>query len=281
MIDKRLIIVSGKGGSGKSAYAAGLSLLAQRRGLRVLAVEVADTGGLAAHLGMPKLGFKPIEVRPGLHAMHMVRSEALLEYLAIQLGMKSFTRFGPMARAFDALATTAPGIREIITIGKLIWEVREDRWDLVVADAPPTGQIGSYLRAPKTIQELVSSGRVRTQAEAMQSMLTDHDITGLTLMTLAEELPTTETVEALAWLDKEQPDIATTVVANRILDELHETSTPPGPVGEAATLHRAIHTEQSSWLERLPPDGRIPYLFGLFTPTEVAAHISDILEAES
>ncbi len=278
MIERRLVIVSGKGGSGKSAFSAGLALLAQRKGLRVLAVEVTDGGGLSAHLGLGEVGFEPVEARPGLHVMHMVRSKALLEYLAIQLGIKTFSRFGPLARAFDALATTAPGIREIITIGKLIWEVKEDRWDLVVADAPPTGQIGSYLRAPTTISELVASGRVQTQAAEMQNVLTDHDRTQLILMTLAEELPTTETEEALTWLEKEQPGIATTVVANRVLEEISSEASPPGPVGEAADLHRAVYSEQQGWLKRLPPDIAVPYMFGLFTPTEVAAHMSEMIE---
>jgi len=279
LIDKRLVIVSGKGGTGKSAFAAGLALLAQRQGLRVLAAELGDGAGLSAHFGTGPLAFHPREVRPGLHAMHMVRSEALLEYLSIQLGVRTIARFGPFARAFDALATTAPGIREIITIGKLVWEVREDKWDIVVADAPPTGQIGSYLRAPQTIKELVPSGRVQAQSEQMAAMLADHATTELVLMTLPEELPVAETREALTWLEKEKVAIGTTLVANRVLDELDSKATAAGPVGEAAVLHRRLHDEQRHWLERFPTDIQLPYLFGILTPGEVAAHISDELEA--
>ncbi|MGH8871773.1 MAG: ArsA family ATPase [Acidimicrobiia bacterium] len=278
MLEKRLVLVSGKGGVGKSAVAAGLALLGQRRGLRVLAMEMGSPGGLSAHLGSGPLEFEPQEVRPGLHAMQMVRSDALLEYLALQLNIKGLNRFGPLARAFDALATTAPGIREIITTGKAIWEVREDRWDVVIADAPPTGQIGSFLRAPVTISELVPSGRIRNQAETMQEILRDPDLTELVVVCIPEELPVTETEETLRWLAKEDVVAKPRVVANRVLARLTDPDTPPGPVGEAAKLHRALWAEQQIWLNRLPPDHTLPYLHGLFTPGEVAARMADEFE---
>jgi anion-transporting ArsA/GET3 family ATPase len=274
MLDKRLILISGKGGVGKSAVAAGLALLAQRRGLRVLAMEMDSPGGLSAHFGTGPLEFEPREVRPGLHAMQMVRSDALLEYLALQLNIKGMNRLGALARAFDALATTAPGIREIITIGKAVWEVREDRWDVVIADAPPTGQIGSFLRAPVTISELVPTGRVRTQADFMSETLKDPKLTELILLCLPEELPVTETEETMRWLAKEDLVTKPRVIANRVLEELTDPDTPPGPVGEAAALHRSWWREQQHWL-----DHSLPYLYGLFTPGEVAAHMADELEA--
>ncbi|HEU4917391.1 MAG TPA: ArsA family ATPase [Acidimicrobiia bacterium] len=278
MLEKRLVLVSGKGGVGKSVVSAGLALLAQRRGLRVLAMEMGAPGGLSAHFGTGPLEFEPMELRPGLHAMQMVRSDALLEYLSIQLGMRGLNRFGPLARAFDALATTAPGIREIITIGKAIWEVREDRWDIVIADAPPTGQIGSYVRAPVTISELVPAGRIRVQAEVMREILHDPSLTELILVSLPEELPVTETEETLTWLGKEDLVPSPTVIANRVLDQLTDPDTPPGPVGDAARLHRSLWAEQQEWLERLCPVQRLPYLHGLFTPGEVAARIADEFE---
>jgi anion-transporting ArsA/GET3 family ATPase len=189
------------------------------------------------------------------------------------------SRLGPLARAFDALATAAPGIREIITIGKALWEVREDRWDVVIADAPPTGQIGSYLRAPVTISELVPTGRVRSQADYMRDTLRDPDLTELILITLPEELPVTETEETLRWLDKEEVAAAPTLIANRVLEELTDPDTPPGAVGEAARLHRSLWAEQQEWLAKLPTQHSLPYFFGLFTPGEVAAHMADQFEA--
>lgn len=278
MLDKRLVLVSGKGGVGKSAVTSGLALLAQRRGLRVLAVAMEPGGGLATHFGAGDLGFTPREVRPGLHAMQMVRSEALLEYLSLQLRIPGMGRFGAVARAFDALATAAPAVREIVTIGKILWEVKEDRWDLVLVDAPPTGQITSYLRAPATITDLVTTGRISGQAEWMADTLADPEATALALVTLPEELPTTETSEAIEWVERSGVVPAPTVIANRVLSPVDHDA-PPGVIGDMVTLHRSLWAEQQRWLARLPPRLTLPYLFGLFTPGEVAAHISDELEA--
>jgi hypothetical protein len=120
---------------------------------------------------------------------------------------------------------------------------------------------------------------VRSQAEYMSDTLKDTEMTGLILLCLAEELPVTETEETMRWLAKEDVAVLPTLMANRVLDELVDPATPPGPVGEAARLHRALWGEQQEWLLRLPPDHSIPYFFGLFTPGEVAAHMADQFEA--
>lgn len=278
MLDKRLVIVSGKGGVGKSAVATGLALLGQRHGLRILIIETESGGGLPAHFGTGELEFAPREVRPGLHAMRIVRSEALLEYLQLQLRLPGMGRFGAVARAFDALATAAPAVREIVTIGKILWEVREDRWDMVIVDAPPTGQIASYLRAPQSISELVATGRIRSQADWMATTLADPNRTALVIVTLAEELPTTETLETIQWIERNPVVSPPTIVTNRVLEEMTVKAPASGPAAEIATLHRSLYAEQARWLERVPPDITLPYMFGMFTPPEVAAHISDELE---
>ncbi len=278
MLDKRLVIVSGKGGVGKSAVATGLALLAQRNGLRVLAIEMEPGGGLPAHFGTGPLEFDPTEVRPGLHAMQMVRSEALLEYLQLQLKLPGMGRFGAVARAFDALATAAPAVREIVTIGKILWEVKEDRWDMVIVDAPPTGQIASYLRAPQSISELVATGRIRSQADWMAATLADPTKTQVILVTLPEELPTNETLETIDWIEQTSVVAEPTIIANRVLDELTVKLPAQGVAADIGTLHQSLWAEQQVWIERLPPDLRLSYMFGLFTPGEVAAHIADELE---
>lgn len=279
MAGSRLMLVSGKGGTGKSAVAAGIALLAQRQGDRVLAMEVDDDGSLSSHFATTPFDFEPREVRPGLHAMRISRPDALLEYLSLQLRIPGVGRFGGrIARAFDALATAAPAVREIITIGKVYWEVKSGRWDTVVVDAPPTGQIGSYLRAPTSIMELVPTGRIRGQAESMAATFSDPDTTRLVLVTVPEELPTTETVETLAWLESEQLVPHPTVVVNRVLPDLDVAVRPDGMAGDIVDLHRSLIAEQAIWLERLPGDLQLPYLFGIYTPAEIAANLSDAME---
>lgn len=280
MLDRGLLVVSGKGGVGKSAVSAALAILATRSGRRVLVVDMGGSGGLAAHLAVGELAFEPKEVRPDLHAMRMIRSDALLEYLTLQLSLRGLNRFGRVAKAFDALATAAPAVREIISIGKVLWEVREQRWDLVIADAPPTGQIGSYLRAPRSISELVPTGRIQRQAAWMGETLRDPAVTKLVLVNLAEELPTTETLQTLEWLDDNKLVPAPSIITNRVVPALTGKAEGAGPVAEAATHHQAVYREQEEWLERLPPDISLPYLFGLMTPPEVAARLADELEGQ-
>ena len=280
MLDKRLVIVSGKGGVGKSAVAGAISVLAQRRGLRVLTVAMEESGGLAAHLGTRSLKFQPQEVRPGLHAMQIVRSEALLEYLSLQLRIPGMGRFGAVARAFDALATAAPAVREIVSIGKILWEVREERWDLVVVDAPPSGQLGSYLRAPTTISELVPTGRISSQADWMRDILVDPDATRLVLVSLPEELPTVETLETSTWVRETAVVPPPSIFANRVIPDVDhiDPAIYAPPVSEMIALQSSLATEQARWLAELKPDLRLPYLFGLFTPAEVTAQLSDEIE---
>ncbi|HKX75654.1 MAG TPA: ArsA family ATPase [Acidimicrobiia bacterium] len=278
MISERLLLVSGKGGVGKSALACALAIYAQRQGQRVLLIDVGAGGGVATHLGVGPLGFTSTEIRPGLWALAVDRSKALIEYLKVQVGVPGLATFGPAARAFDALAATAPGIREIVTLGKVLWEVREEHYDLVVADCPPTGQIFGLLRAPSTIAELVPSGRIRQQAEWMAGLLLDPAATRLILISLAEELPTIETEETLAQLGQEKVIGAVELVANRILPRLATDALGSGAAAEAAALHRSLWEEQQQWLERLPPDRTLPFLFGLLTPGEVAARLADAWE---
>jgi hypothetical protein len=115
----------------------------------------------------------------------------------------------------------------------------------------------------------------------MMDLLVDPAISTMLLVTLAEELPITETREALTWLDEHHVIGVPQVVANRILPPLQVTAkkikdTGPGAVQEAAVMHRTLHEEQQKWLAELPPDVQLPFLFGLHTPPEVAARLADV-----
>ncbi|MCA1736569.1 MAG: AAA family ATPase [Actinobacteria bacterium] len=272
----RLILVSGKGGVGKSALAASLALAHHRAGARVLAIDVAATGGLAAHLGVASLAFKAQTIKTGLNALAVDRSKALIEYLQVQVGMPGLATLGPAARFFDALASTAPGVREVVTLGKVVWEVKKKQYDVVVADCPPTGQVTGLLRAPETVSSLVPAGRIRQQAEWMSEILRSPKRSELIVVTLAEELPTIETEETMSILDESKLIGSTMIVTNRVLGRLRTEAKGVDEVAEAAALHRSLFHSQQEWLERLPPRKKFPYLFGVFTESEIAARLSDL-----
>ena len=275
MLDKRFIVVSGKGGVGKSAVAAAIAMAGARAGKKTLALSMTGSGmGLGAHLGRPHLEFKAITIEPHLSALAVERGKAMVEYLQIQVGLPSYATFAPAVRAFDVLASTAPAIREIVTMGKVLWEVKTGHWDLVVADGPPTGQIGSFLGAANAMAGIVSSGRIADQSVWMRDIQMDPTASELVLVTLPEELPTAETLETLAWLDENRVIGSRSVVANRVLNPLETAEPGEGIAAEAASLHRSLVAGQRTWLDALPSSVDLPYLFGVSDPREISESIS-------
>ena len=237
---------------------------------------MTDVLGLALHLGVPQLEYKPVQTRPGVWALAIDRTAALDEYIHLQLHLPRAAPLKPVARTFSALADTVPGIRDAVTIGKICWEAWSDEWDLIIADGPPLGQIDSYLRAPEAIAALVPSGRVQEQAAAMEELLADPNESGLIVTTLAEELPTLETNENLALFDERQSCQVAEVMVNGLLAELGaEVPLGQGPLRDAAVLHQQLHEGQQKWLSELPQGIQLPYLFGMLTAPEVAARLSE------
>ncbi len=280
MLDRHLLIVTGKGGTGKSAVAASLALAAAREGRKVLAVAMSDPLGLASHLRTGALGSRPTEARPGLSAVAIEPAEALDEYLRLRLKVP---RVPAVTRAFRVLAETVPGIRDTVVIGKLLWEAARPEWDLVVADAPATGQVLSMLRAPSTIEGLVPTSRVREQAAWMRRMLADPEATGLVILATPEELPVTEAAETIAAVAGEDLVDVAAVVANRVLPHLaiapaSLAAEPAGPRRDAAALHLEVADRQATRLGLLRADHRLPLLFGIRTPGEVAIRLADLWE---
>src|SRR4029079_17121008 len=156
-------------------------------------------GDLATLFEHGPVGFKPVQVHPGVLAMSMDTEESLQEHLRLNLKVPVLGRLGPLARVLDFVATAAPGVKEILTVGKICWEVRESiegraDWDLVVVDAAATGHIIGQLDAPRAIQELVSVGMVREQTDWMVDLLSDASVTGLNVVATPEEMPVNETI---------------------------------------------------------------------------------------
>ncbi len=220
LLDLRLVFVTGKGGVGKTTVAAALAQLAARRGKRVLACEVDAKGDLAALFEAPPTDFAGREVAPGVVAMSMDTEASLREYLKLNLRIPAVGRLGPLAKALDFVAAAAPGVREILTVGKLCWEVRERNYDLVVVDAAATGHIVSQLAAPQAINDLVKVGLIRSQTDWMLDILSDPLRTGLVAVTTPEEMPVHETLELVGRVAAETTVRTSAVVVNRVLPEL-------------------------------------------------------------
>ena len=222
LLHRRLLFVTGKGGVGKTSVAAALADLAARSGKRTLVCEMDAKGALAATFDAAPLTFEPRELDPGLSAMAMNTEDALKEYLRLFVKVPLVGRIGPLARTFDFVADAAPGVKEILAVGKLAYEVREQHYDLVVVDAEASGHIVAQVAAPRVIRELVQVGMVREQTTWMTEILEDPARTGLVVVTTPEEMPVTETLDLLARLDRDTGVTPSAIVANRILPALFD-----------------------------------------------------------
>ena len=216
----RLVVVTGKGGTGKTTVAAGLAVAAAGRGRRVLVVEVEARQGLAGLFGREDLGHRETRVGDQISALAVDPDESLREYLE-RYG------FGPLARLLSwahlnrFITAAAPGLGDVLLVGK-VWEASTRQgpgggpaYDLVVLDAPPTGRVVPFLRAPETVAELARVGPIRTQADRVRALLDDPGRTAVVLTCLPEELPVTETLEGVAALRGAGLPVGG-VVANRV-----------------------------------------------------------------
>ena len=312
LFDRRLLLFTGKGGVGKSTTAAAAALLASNIGKRVLLVEVDAKGDVPAQFEHGPVGFTPKEIHPGILAMAMDTEASLQEYLKLNLRVPVIGRLGPLAHVLDFVATAAPGVKEILTIGKIAWEVRESiegraDFDLVVVDASATGHIVAQLGASDAIRDLVDVGPLRSQTQWVSELLADPSITAVNVVTTPEEMPVAETIELVANIRREVKVPLGSVIVNRVLPELFtqtdeetfEALRAPAPsqlltarvgagateVLDAARLAVSMRRTRAAHLEYLQRSVDLPllyspYLFVRAHGLRVTRMVADALGAE-
>jgi len=222
-LEPRILVVSGKGGVGKTTVSAALALVAARQGRRVCVAEVDAKGTLPKLFGAGDLDYEPREISPGVFGMNIVPDEALAEYLDVQYHMKKVAKVFSSTQFVDFITATAPGLKDILVLGK-IWYLETGRtqaeFDTIIVDAPAAGHMLSFLSAPMGLSDAVKVGPVQRQSEWLNQMLRDPKRTRVHLVTLPEEMPVSETLETAAALEERIGIDAGPIFANAVYPEL-------------------------------------------------------------
>jgi anion-transporting ArsA/GET3 family ATPase len=314
MLDKRLVFVTGKGGVGKSTVAAALGLVAARRGKRTIVCEVSQQERLSQLFEHQGVGYHETEIGHDLYGFSVDPQRALEEYLLLQIKIKPLYDLMFRNRIFTYFAAATPGMRELVTIGK-VWELaqldrkvkRGSKYDLVIVDAPATGHGLGLLRTPKTFGDIARVGPIKRQADTIYEFITDPDLTSVCAVAWPEEMPVNETLDLKQRLKSElgmrldriflngiYPQLFTDREAETVREHYKQAVAGGEPSGvetvRRAALRAAIsestraraHREQ---LERLEQGSRqhvvqLPFLFEPRIDMQAIERLSDSIEDE-
>ncbi len=284
LLDRRLHVVVGKGGVGKTTVACALALVGSKLGKKTLLAEVDGAGRAAALLGAsPGALGEAKPVRPNLSVMSVEGTSALQEYLEIIVPVKRVLKAVFESRIYRYFVAAAPGLKELMTIGKIWYEAErldettgERSWDLVILDAPATGHSLQYLGMPRAAHDVFRAGLVGRESQRLIDLLTDADRTAVSLVTTAEEMPVNETLEMYAKLRDELQMPLGAVFVNRVhrtrLDASHLAALDSCSDGDAKSRDEPLLTEirdrareeigwaaiNAHYLERLANEAKLP-----------------------
>jgi anion-transporting ArsA/GET3 family ATPase len=284
----RLVIVAGKGGVGKTTVSAALARAASLASLSTLVVEVEGKSGLPAMFGRAELGYDEIVLSSGelpggaadVRARTVTPDEALLEYLRDH-GLSRISKRLVSSGALDVVATAAPGIKDILLLGKVKQLERAETADLIVLDAPAAGHAITFLQSPRGLLDAVRVGPIQAQAKDVLELLEDHRRCQVMLVTLPEETPVNEAIETAFSLEDRVGLGLGPIVVNGVYPEMDldadpveaaavaGTSLRPGEaeaLAAAADFRRHRMQLQAEQVERLQselplPQLKTPFLF--------------------
>lgn len=297
LLDHRLVVVTGKGGTGKSTISASLALVAARKGKKVLVCEVVARERVADFFGRPPSGTQIRELVPNLYSVHVRPREAMREYALMTLKYETLYRLAFENAAARYFLAAAPSLAEIVMLGKVWWHAAHDvergrpRWDLVILDAPATGHGLTFLTVPEVFLRLVQEGPLARDMRGMQSLLADPAKCSVCVVTLPEEMPANEAIELHRALKShgfpQGPLFLNAYFAPRFSPAELAQATKGGPLlaaaGEAADNHESRAALSSHYhgvlreaLDR--PLVQVPFLFERSFGAQAIDRLATVLE---
>ena len=286
---RRLLVVTGKGGVGKSTLAAALGLVLARAGRRVLLLELDPRESLYQLLDVDPSGGEIVRVLPGLFLQNLQPRTVLDAIVREQLGIELLSRRVLASAVYQHFAEGAPGLKELAVLGHVLRIVRGlagvtvPAVDLVVLDAPATGHGLSMLAAPQLVSEVIHDGPFGRLSRELAEFIADPAQCGIVVATVAEEMPVQEAIELIAALDERMARAPELVLINGLYPEPAADAAPAAhddPVSELWLRRRRVNDRE---LERLDAVWRGPRLklpmLALDRGPELVAALEERLEA--
>lgn len=242
--NKRVVIVAGKGGVGRSTVSAALGVALARQGKRVLVYQASAKDRLSQMLAGPLVGENVVRLRDKLWAINTNPGAALHEYGLMVLKYETIYRLVFENKVVRYLLRAIPGLDDYAIIGKLWWHTTEEedgepRWDTLIFDAPATGHLVTMLKIPQVILEAVPEGPLVRDAKKVHALLHDPTRTTVVLTTLAEEMPTCEALELHAKLQGDLCMNVSHLVVNQLYPDRFAQGSIPERVLDALLVDRA------------------------------------------
>ncbi len=233
---RRLLLVVGKGGVGRTTVAITLALAAGQRGQRAAVLELYGNDQVPRRYGWEARSYDPRAVAPHVDTLSLTPYECLDDFGRQKLKVNALVRMIFRNRVFHAFVDAVPGLHDLFQLGKINNLATDPRagqpYDLLVVDAPATGHGLTLLSSARSMREMVGSGLVSDEAQLIQDLLEDPSRTGLVLVTLTDELPVNESLELVDQLGARR-DLLAGVVVNQVRDLDLPESPPWDEVAEA------------------------------------------------
>jgi anion-transporting ArsA/GET3 family ATPase len=240
---RQMVVVTGKGGVGKTTVAAVLARSLAARGRKVLLLDVDPRESLHHLLDVPPSGGEVVTVAPRLQLQHLEPRRLLDDLVREKLKVGILVRRVLASPVHQHFTEGAPGLKETAVFGRSLRLIEGHvprgmaRPEVVILDAPAAGHAVAWLAAPRLISEVVRSGPIGHMATTIAAFMTDRERFGVVVVTTAEEMPVQESLELIERLDERlqrRPDL---VVVNSLYPPLPAAAAPDDPAA-ALWAHR-------------------------------------------